>query len=681
MVAQLPQQWAPPAVSQARGVQPICPHAKQSPVSCCEKQRRPAAEPCAAKGKAATTAAASKKCTSAKQKPAAKCPFAAQCASAGLKKCPFGKATQTTESSSSGGSSGSTRDASFMGRVRFATLVVVFHLMLLAGIPVAEGARPQGRCPFVAFVDSSSTSSLLLSRGQQIGGPAVGTRASRPMMIDHQAVRPRSLLMNPTVLHRPFHLSSSSDFLLRAAAVDGTGELATITPAEQTTSAAATAAAITAAPTPTPAPAPTKRFDVAVVGLSHHRAPLDVREKLAVPEAQWNNVSKELCALEAVEEALILSTCNRFEVYFSTENMHQAMTNVLSYLKDRSGIDQETLRKHLFLLQNDDAVQHILRVSGGLDSLVLGECQILSQVKQAHAHAIEKDGSGGKVITRLFNTAIAAGKRVRSETGISKGSVSVSSAAVEFTRDRIDGDLKKPFDFAKLAIIGAGKMSRLMVTHMISKGVKKVTVVNRNLERAEELKAACPGIEIDIRPLDDMWDVIAESDVVYTSTSAQEPIVTADKLQAAVKGRPIMLIDISVPRNVHSDCETLEGVRSYHVDHLKAVVDKNTAMRRKEIIQAEKILLEEASKYDIWAASLGAVPAILKLQEKAEEYRQAEVKKATRKLNTLTEEQLEAVEQLSKGIVNKLISGPVSTLRTFDAAALGFVKEAYRLDI
>lgn len=313
-----------------------------------------------------------------------------------------------------------------------------------------------------------------------------------------------------------------------------------------------------------------------------------------------------------------------------------------------------------------------MRVAGGLDSLVVGEGQILSQVRQCHLHSIEEDGCGGKVLSRLLNGAVAAGKRVRSETAISKGSVSISSAAVELSEMKCGDDLSLPFSEARLAAIGAGKMTRLLITHLASRGLERITIVNRSMARPMELAEQFPDVDIEIKLTDDLYDVIGRSDIVYTATSCEDYIVTEALLEenGLAGGRPLMLVDISVPRNVGEDCKNVPSVAAYNVDDLKAVVARNTAMRQKEMIEAETLLREEASAFIGWRESLAAVPAINRLREKAETHRQAELKKCTRKLSqneNFSEKELEAVERLSRGIVNKLLHGPMSHLRRSDS--------------
>ena len=305
--------------------------------------------------------------------------------------------------------------------------------------------------------------------------------------------------------------------------------------------------------------AASKGLQVHCVGLSIHHAQVEVREKLAIAEADWNKASNEICGNGVVAEAAVLSTCNRFEVYYAATDARAAMAHVTQYLAERSGLPVSTLRQNLFMLSADDAVWHIMRVAGGLDSLIVGEGQILSQVRQCYLHSVEEDGCGGKVLARLLNNALAAGKRVRSETNISKGSVSISSAAVELSEMLSSADLKLPFSEARLAVIGAGKMTRLLITHLASRGLEKITIVNRSLGRPKELQEQFPDVDIEIKLMDDLWDVVGKSDIVYTATSCVDYVVDAQLLEenGLASGRPLMLVDISVPRNVAEDCKTV----------------------------------------------------------------------------------------------------------------------------
>ena len=429
-------------------------------------------------------------------------------------------------------------------------------------------------------------------------------------------------------------------------------------------------------------------LDVHAIGLSIHHAAVDVREKLAIAQADWVTAAAELMEYSegVIEEAAVLSTCNRFELYLSSRDQRAANRAAAAWLAERSGLTQGALRRNLFMLSGEDASWHLLRVSAGLDSLIVGEGQILAQVNACHQAAISTEtideltgdvtapaGSGGKVLSRLLNQAVGAGKRVRSETSISKGAVSISSAAVEFSTARLPKDLNGlELHDARVLIAGAGTMTRLLVTHLKSHGVSKVVLINRSVgpgSSAQILADEHDDVDWDIRTPDQLYAAMAECDVAYMSTSAVEPIVTVGGLEANVltareaTESPLSIVDISVPRNVETAVDELDGVFSYNVDDLKAVVARNTASRKREIIEAEMLLKEELGDFLGWHQSLGAVPTIAKLQERAESMRAEEFSKNEKKLKNLSDKELEAVERLSRGIVNKLLHGPMAHLR------------------
>ncbi|CAM9297526.1 unnamed protein product [Heterosigma akashiwo] len=430
-----------------------------------------------------------------------------------------------------------------------------------------------------------------------------------------------------------------------------------------------------------------KPLEVMVIGLSHHNAAVEVREKLAVPEAQWNEVSAQICEKDGIQECAILSTCNRFEVYLGAHNTHEAIRDAVSFLCERSGLSQRELRRSLFMLTAEDAAWHVLRVSGGLDSLVVGEGQILSQVRQCYLHCSEEDGSGGKVVARMLNTALAAGKRVRAETAISRGAVSISSAAVEFCDMKSQDDLGKDFLETKITIIGAGTMSRLLATHMASLGVKKSILLVRSLDKGHAFAEEHPDIEWDVRTMDTLWETVKESDIIYTSTASPDCILTEQNMleNRGKQGRRVMLVDISVPRNVEKECNNLTGVYAYSVDDLKQVVARNTAMRRKQVLEAEDLLREELDGFLGWQSSLDSIPAIAAMQKTAEEMREAEMRRVAAKLGGLSKKEADAVQRLSKGIVNKMLHGPMTQLRAPQGpqekrATLATVKAMFKLN-
>merc|ERR1711871_387460 len=443
-------------------------------------------------------------------------------------------------------------------------------------------------------------------------------------------------------------------------------------------------------------------MEVVVLGLSHHNAAVEVREKLAIPETEWNQAAKALTTYPGISEAAVLSTCNRFELYLAGANQYECIRDATDFLSNKAdgSIDAMTLRKNLFMLSGEDAIWHSLRVSAGLDSLVVGEGQILSQVKRAYERGIEDDdvegenaGQAGKVVSRLLNVAVTAGKRVRSETGISKGAVSISSAAAEFTQyvieETSEGHIKDIAD-SKITIIGAGKMARLLLVHLQTQKVTEITIVNRSPGSVEALREEFPGLNIIYEPLTSMMEVVQESDVVYPSTASEVPITFAKDLLTCMEKRQrpggIQFVDISVPRNVDADCTEVQGAYCYNVDNLKAVVEKNTAMRKREMVEAEFILREELDKFRLWQQSLGAIPTIAKLQEKAEILRVQEVEKVLKKLSNLDAKDLDTVERLSKGIVAKLLHGPMTHLRQQKEGdgtreAIKQVQQAFQLDV
>lgn len=398
---------------------------------------------------------------------------------------------------------------------------------------------------------------------------------------------------------------------------------------------------------------------IAVVGLSHKTAPVEIREKLSIPEPQTEGAIAHLLSYPSIEEVTILSTCNRLEIYIVTQESEQGIREVTQFLSEYSKLPVMSLRPHLFMLLHQDAVMHLMRVSSGLDSLVLGEGQILAQVKTTHK--IGQQYKGIKtVLNRLFKQAITAGKRVRSETSIGTGAVSISSAAVELAQMKVQN-----LATVRVGIVGAGKMSRLLVQHLISKGAAEICILNRSLKRAEELAKQFSGCTINTKPLTEMMSVINKSDLVFTSTSATEPILDRAKLELVLEpSRALMLFDISVPRNVHSDVNELDNVQAFNVDDLKAVVAQNQESRRRMAQEAEGILEQEVEAFEVWWRSLETVSTISSLRNKIETIREQELEKALSRLGSeFGEKHQEIIEALTRGIVNKILHDPMVQLR------------------
>ncbi|MDF0556491.1 glutamyl-tRNA reductase [Kamptonema sp. UHCC 0994] len=400
-------------------------------------------------------------------------------------------------------------------------------------------------------------------------------------------------------------------------------------------------------------------MNIAVIGLSHKTAPVEVREKLSIPETKIESAIAQLCGYPHVEEVAILSTCNRLEIYIVTSDTEPGIREVTQFLSESSKLPLVSLRPHLFMLLHEDAVMHLMRVAAGLDSLVLGEGQILAQVKQTHKLAQQYKGIS-RILERLFKQALTAGKRVRTETSIGTGAVSISSAAAELAHMK-----GQNLASSKIAILGAGKMSRLLVQHLVSKGASEIAIINRSVRRAEELASQFKEARLNLYPLSEMMQVIAASDLVFTSTAATDPLLNKAKLEAVLgQNQYLMLVDISVPRNVDADVNDLRNVRSFNVDDLKAVVAQNHETRRKMAQEAEGLLEEEVEAFDVWWRSLETVPTISCLRDKIESIREQELEKALSRLGSeFAEKHQEVIEALTRGIVNKILHDPMVQLR------------------
>jgi glutamyl-tRNA reductase len=400
-------------------------------------------------------------------------------------------------------------------------------------------------------------------------------------------------------------------------------------------------------------------MNIAVVGLSHKTAPVEVREKLSIPTPQVEAAIAHLRSYPHIEEVTILSTCNRLEIYIAASETENGVREVIQFLAEYSKLPLNHLRQYLFILLHQDAIMHLMRVAAGLDSLVLGEGQILSQVK--HTHKLGQQYNGiGRILNRLFNQAITAGKRVRTETSIGTGAVSISSAAVELAQMKADTLTNR-----HIAIVGAGKMARLLVQHLLSKGANRITIVNRSIEGAQDLAKQFPETNLQLHTLADMAQIVTASDIVFTSTAATEPLIDRAKLEAILEPhQALMLFDISVPRNVAADVNELANVHAFNVDDLKAVVAQNQESRRQMAMEAEVLLEEEVEAFEVWWRSLETVSTISCLRDKAEAIRTQELEKALSRLGSeFAEKHQEVIEALSRGIVNKILHDPMVQLR------------------
>lgn len=406
---------------------------------------------------------------------------------------------------------------------------------------------------------------------------------------------------------------------------------------------------------------------IAVVGLSHRTAPVEIRERLSIAEQSMEDSLQRLRADEQVLEASILSTCNRLEIYTLLRNPEQGVSAVGSFLSQHSGLELSELMPHLFAYHHEEAIGHLMRVAAGLDSLVLGEGQILSQVKKMYRLG-QEHRSIGPILNRLLNQAVSTGKRVRSETNLGTGAVSISSAAVELAQLKVGQargiDDLVPLDQEQIAVVGAGRMARLLLQHLQAKGARGVVLLNRTVSRAEEMAADFPALPVQCRPLSDLNHCLSTCSLVFTSTGADDPIITAERLEQLNRRSSLMLVDIGVPRNISADVSELSGIAAYDVDDLQEVVARNQEARREIAAEAEGMLHQEGQQFIEWWDGLEAVPVANRLRTQLEEIREQELQKALSRMGPdLSARERKVVEALSKGIINKILHGPVTKLR------------------
>jgi glutamyl-tRNA reductase len=406
---------------------------------------------------------------------------------------------------------------------------------------------------------------------------------------------------------------------------------------------------------------------LAVIGLSHRTAPVEIRERLSIPEPTMEASLERLRSSEQVLEASILSTCNRLEIYTLLRQPEEGTAAVAGFLSQVSSLPIEDLQPHLFAYHHEAAIDHLLRVSAGLDSLVLGEGQILSQVKKM-VRLGQEYRSIGPILNRLLNQAVSTGKRVRTETNLGTGAVSISSAAVELAQLKVGQarglDELVPLDQEQVAVVGAGRMARLLLRHLQAKGCRGVVLLNRTLSRAELLAADFPQLPVQCRPIEDLDHCLSTCSLVFTSTAAEEPIIDRLRLERLNRRSSLLLIDIGVPRNIRADTADLEGVGRYDVDDLQEVVARNQEARREMAAEAESLLREEARQFLDWWDGLEAVPLVNRLRTQLEEIREQELQKALSRMGPdLSARERKVVEALSKGIINKVLHAPVTHLR------------------
>lgn len=420
-------------------------------------------------------------------------------------------------------------------------------------------------------------------------------------------------------------------------------------------------------------------INIVTVGMNHETARVEIRECLARdPE----NVSRALSAMRenpAFREGLYLSTCNRVEVLYTTDNVDEARNSILEVFSELGGIRPEVLASSLYTLMDIESIRHIFKVASSLDSMVVGEPQVLGQIKEAYFQSTRAKTSG-VILNRLMHRAFHVAKRVRTETGISDAAVSISYAAVELAKK-----IFHQLEGRKVLLVGAGEMAELAARHLLSHGVSEVFVANRTFDRAVQAARVFHGRPVYFEEIESQ---LIQVDIVITSTASPDYVVTHEQVKRSLrkrKNRPLFFIDIAVPRDVEPHVNSLGNAYVYDIDDLKGVVEVNRAQRREEAVKAERIVEEEVLRFEAWLKTLGVVPTIISLKEKVEEIRRAELRRSLSGLGDLNEHQKQALELLTTSIAEKIIHDPILTLkqkahRPSRDRILDFTRRLFRLD-
>jgi glutamyl-tRNA reductase len=396
-----------------------------------------------------------------------------------------------------------------------------------------------------------------------------------------------------------------------------------------------------------------------LVGVNHRSAPLEVRERLAVDDAA--PLLQKLVRSDEIDEAVLLSTCNRVEVTVLTRNVDSARMRLRSFFRrdlagDGAAISEQTLEECLYEHRDGDAMQHVLRVAAALDSMVVGEPQILGQTKEAYRAAVEC-GASGPILDRLYQRAFATAKRVRNDTRIAERPVSVARVAVSLARQ-----IFEDFKDKRAVLIGAGEMIEMALSALREHGLQSVAVANRTAERAAQLAVTYGATA---HGLDELPALLSDADVVLTSIGGDRPILTPEVVGTALQGRrgqPMFVIDIGVPRNADPAIDDLDEVYRYDIDDLVGVANENAEERRRELVRGEAIVVEEQQRFDGWFTALRAVPTIKHLRARSEAIRTSELDRWQGRLG-LGETEREAVDALTRAIVNKILHTPLTRLR------------------
>lgn len=397
--------------------------------------------------------------------------------------------------------------------------------------------------------------------------------------------------------------------------------------------------------------------DVIVVGVNHKSAPIEIREKIALSEKKLDDSLKKIYQHPLILENVILSTCNRVEIYARVKDVQGGINSLKKYFSDDNGISLQYLEKYLFSYTNEETIKHLFNVSSSLDAMVIGESQILGQVKSAYYKA-KSLNTTGLILNQLFEKSFSVAKKIRTETSIAEKAVSISYVAVELAK-KIFGDLEDKV----VMLIGAGEMAELAARHLISSGIKLMLVSCRTFERAVELAQCLNGNAIRF---ENFADELIRTDVVMSATSAPHFVIKKDMIENVIrkrKNKPMFFIDIAFPRDIDPEVNDIENCYLYDIDDLQKITDDNKLEREKEAVKAEKLIEEEIALFSEWLLSLNVAPTITSIREQAENIRVLELEKTFSKLKDLSEKQKTAIDSLTSSIVNKILHKPTVVLR------------------
>lgn len=422
-------------------------------------------------------------------------------------------------------------------------------------------------------------------------------------------------------------------------------------------------------------------MSLVVVGLNHKTAPIDLLERLAISEEMMPKALHQLSTYEHVLEGTVLSTCNRIEVYSVVSKFHGGAQNARDFLAEFCHIAPEDFVDRLYTYHDEGAVRHLFRVAAGIDSMVIGESEILGQVRRAFQHA-STEGMVQRKLNYAMRQALRVGKRARSETAIGRNPVSISSAAVELARQAFPN---QTLEGKRIVVVGAGKMGRLAMNALRQAGASEVTVVNRGRERAREAEA---DFDVNSRPFEDLADAIGKADIVITSTTSAEPVIDAGLVEKALQGRgdkPLFFVDIAVPRDIEPEVGVLPGVVVRDIDDLRGVVEDGVGSRLTEVPNVETILEEELERFLEWEKASEIGPTVATVVQQADAVRVAELQRMRPRLGELSPEQEEALDQLTRKIVAKLLHPPLHKAKELSSSKQGHtylaaLRELFELD-